>query len=1025
MTRGNCLAGVVAAIVLTVASGVEAKEWPGFTRGMGIGGWLTNYKRFNVLPEHRRLAITEGDLEHFDSYITEADVANIKYMGFDHIRLGFDQIVLEESPGKYRERTFRKIDDFIGWCEKHKMNVVLNLHKAIGNYCDIKEDVELLDDAGLQRRFIDLWMEIERRYHDIPGLAFELLNEVRNVDPGKWNDLADRTIRAIRAKNPDRWIVVGSTCWNSPSRLKDLKVWDDTRVAYTFHMYSPMEFTHQRGVLQADQLGYNREMHYPTEDVERYRDYNRYRGSKDGGYDGVKAIDRSFLARCLRGALDFEKDHPDKVLWNGEFGTIRHAPPASRVAYMRDVVSICKEAGIPWCVWNYLSTPNDGNRFSLVDDDTRKILSPELLNACLGEPPANQPMPSVEVRLKDEFPFGVFWAWERNEFNYKFAGLTHEQYAEKELKLLKDMNCDAVWFVHGPGAKNAPWFMPMMEKYGVKGMVASELIALYYDGEVSKGLDFVDKRAANTAKAYSQYKSLLGYVLKDEPHLCSVQHSDYFYGAMRRADPSHEAAVIAMPPQYQTYIEDTQLSVVCTDIYHFGGDKSVWIPHPARESRRTFRRTVHNVVTAAEKAGKHAWIMPMVFANVWGPNYWDAEGRRWALPGSYEHWRMPTPAEASWQVWEAVRGGAKGVLFYLFNDARHYSEESLASDSPDRKRMQAALDEYGVVKKYGTNVLVKAKKEIDPGNALTKPGGDPTPQFLSIGGAFGALAPHKRRLLASRRALFPVFFPEGADVKAQTFEERDSRTRLGVLVNDDVEKAVRARIRVAKNVVRVRDLNGGELPIADSGVDKFNVFEVALAPGGGAILEAEFTGGYAGFPLLREDFSRGAAKGVIGDGVAEKTRYTMFGIGADWQLRLKKGADASKSAFTLSKLTNAKGANNTVFMNLNRMRELGTVFLDLHGDFKGLEVTAVLDPKAVEEKTDVLHTGEKAATGANAAAPRRVVWRAGDFLPAVMPMGATGLEFRLGDKDDSLREVRLWFVPDADKIAAAQAKKKK
>ena len=36
-------------------------------------------------------------------------------------------------------------------------------------------------------------------------------------------------------------------------------------------------------------------------------------------------------------------------------------------------------------VWNYLSTPNDGNRFSLVDDDTRKILSPELLKACLGE----------------------------------------------------------------------------------------------------------------------------------------------------------------------------------------------------------------------------------------------------------------------------------------------------------------------------------------------------------------------------------------------------------------------------------------------------------------------------------------------------------------------------------------------------------------------------------------------------------------------------------------------------------------
>ena len=63
----------------------------------------------------------------------------------------------------------------------------------------------------------------------------------------------------------------------------------------------------------------------------------------------------------------------------------RMSPLLSRIAYMRDIVSICQEAGIPWCVWNYLSTPNDGNRFSLVDDDTRRILSPELLKACLGE----------------------------------------------------------------------------------------------------------------------------------------------------------------------------------------------------------------------------------------------------------------------------------------------------------------------------------------------------------------------------------------------------------------------------------------------------------------------------------------------------------------------------------------------------------------------------------------------------------------------------------------------------------------
>ena len=41
--------------------------------------------------------------------------------------------------------------------------------------------------------------------------------------------------------------------------------------------------------------------------------------------------------------------------------------------------------GVPYSVWNYLSTPNDGNRFSLVDDDTRKILSEDFRQILLGE----------------------------------------------------------------------------------------------------------------------------------------------------------------------------------------------------------------------------------------------------------------------------------------------------------------------------------------------------------------------------------------------------------------------------------------------------------------------------------------------------------------------------------------------------------------------------------------------------------------------------------------------------------------
>ena len=354
-------------------------------KGMGIGGWLTNYKRFNVLPEDKRLDLTIGDLEHFDTYITEADVENIANMGMDHIRLGFDEIVVRDKDGNYREHILDLIEKFILWCEKRDLAVVLHLHKAIGNYCDIPEKVSLLDSPALKDGFVSLWTSLERRFSAYPDVAFELLNEVLDVDPDKWNDLAARAIAALREINRDRTVIVGPTCWNNPDKIDKMRVCDDENVIYTFHMYAPHEFTHQRGVLQWAQLYYNRALEYPCDDVDRYRQFHEVVYNDYGSYKGVKRVDKEVLRACMQPAFDFKKAHPDKVLWCGEFGTIRHADIKSRENWMADVIALLGENDIPYCVWNYLSTPNDGNRFSLVDDDTRKILSPRLLDIINGK----------------------------------------------------------------------------------------------------------------------------------------------------------------------------------------------------------------------------------------------------------------------------------------------------------------------------------------------------------------------------------------------------------------------------------------------------------------------------------------------------------------------------------------------------------------------------------------------------------------------------------------------------------------
>ena len=353
------------------------RTFDGYTRGIGIGGWLTNFKRIAFLPEERRLRLTTGDLEHFQNYITKWDVDNIASMGVDHIRLAFDQIVLEEyeHSGVYREETFACIDRFLTWAHSAGLNVILNLHKAIGCYCDCTEGKNLLDEPELQDRFVAFWLEMERRYHDHGReICFELMNEITESRSDRWNALYRRTVEEIRKRNPDRLIMIGSASWNSVHCLDALEVLDDPNVVYTFHFYEPFEFTHQRTTINAPLYYYNREMPYPC-DIARYRELHQELYGNENAYPQYDRMDKRFLYDRLAPAKRFLEKHPDAILTCGEFGTIRSCRTEWRENWFADVIAFLDENGIPFTIWNYLSTPYDCNRFSLVDDDHRALIS--------------------------------------------------------------------------------------------------------------------------------------------------------------------------------------------------------------------------------------------------------------------------------------------------------------------------------------------------------------------------------------------------------------------------------------------------------------------------------------------------------------------------------------------------------------------------------------------------------------------------------------------------------------------------
>ena len=353
-------------------------------RGMGIAGWMTNYKRMRFVAPEKAFALTIGDKEHFERYLTRWDIQNIRAMGMDHIRVPFDQVVLEDydRPYHYHEDMFVLLDRMIDWCLGEGLEVVLNMHHAVGCYCDFNEGVKLLDNEQLMERFLALWDILEDRYHDL-NIIFEPLNEITSQEAEPWNALVARYVAMIRAKNPTRRIIIGSSGHNRVYRLKDLRLYDDDAIGYTYHFYFPYAFSHQRTTINRAEYAYNREVPYPG-DCEIYRDYARYTGGDPAEFDGLSIVGREYVERILKSAADFREEHPDKFLWMGEFGTIRHAPIKSRENWMRDVIRFALNNGIVYSVWNYLSTPYDCNKFSLVTDDERRIVSSEMLRIIQG-----------------------------------------------------------------------------------------------------------------------------------------------------------------------------------------------------------------------------------------------------------------------------------------------------------------------------------------------------------------------------------------------------------------------------------------------------------------------------------------------------------------------------------------------------------------------------------------------------------------------------------------------------------------
>lgn len=287
------------------------REFTGYKKGINFGGWISQCSEYTK--------------EHYDSFITAEDFVNVKNLGYDHIRVPMDYILIETDDYEFVESGFAYIDFAIENCRKNGLNMVLDLHRTPGYSFDPgHKEAGLFESEELQERFYDIWKELAKRYGDnYDMLTFELLNEVtdQSYQP-TWNKMIRHTIELIREVAPDIRIIVGGYNNNSVEAVRALDEPYDDKIVYTFHFYEPLIFTHQ-GAYWIETM--DTEFRCPFEMT-----YGEYQEKSD------KYLCQSFV--------DFNKYNQDAVLGEEFFEDL--IMEAIKVSDERNVPLYCGEFGV-------------------------------------------------------------------------------------------------------------------------------------------------------------------------------------------------------------------------------------------------------------------------------------------------------------------------------------------------------------------------------------------------------------------------------------------------------------------------------------------------------------------------------------------------------------------------------------------------------------------------------------------------------------------------------------------------------
>jgi endoglucanase len=317
--------------------------------------------------------------EHFDTWNTTQDLALIKAMDFDHVRLS-----VNPKPMFRSKQADRIPPEYLGYLDAA---VRMILDQGLAVVIDIHPDSDfkhnLASDDGFVEEFADFWRALARHYSTFdPNLVFfETLNEPEVRDSYRWYGIQARLATAIREGSPQHTIIAVGARWDDDDDLLFAEPLRDPNIIYNFHFYEPHVFTHQGATWGDNYWHFVNALPYPS-------DPESSRRVADQVPDPVKrlVIVRYGADHWNAARIDVEFDQVATWArhWNvpvvcNEFGVYRKvANPQDRAAWLSDVRKSLEKHDIGWTMWDY------SGGFGVVTIQNGQPLADEITVKALG-----------------------------------------------------------------------------------------------------------------------------------------------------------------------------------------------------------------------------------------------------------------------------------------------------------------------------------------------------------------------------------------------------------------------------------------------------------------------------------------------------------------------------------------------------------------------------------------------------------------------------------------------------------------